>query len=152
MEREKIIKALECCISGYCIDQKCPLFNWDDEDDISKCTSKLSKNALALIKELTEENKKLTSIGISKDIIIEGINDVIVKLNEENERVKSEVSVKKKLLDKCVDLEDRVRDDTVKKMQERLNSVRGYDDEFEYNSWWGERINQIAKEMLEERE
>ena len=125
---------------------------------VDYCADDLAE-ALEENKRLTEENKKLTSIGISKDIIIEGINDVIVKLNEGNERLNTSCT---ELTQCCTKLEtlykieckrvDIVKADTVKKMQERLNSVRGYDDEFEYNSWWGERINQIAKEMLEERE
>ncbi len=40
--------------------------------------------------------------------------------------------------------------DGVRKMQERLNAERGYDYEWHYNSWWGETIDQVAKELLEE--
>ena len=52
MEREQIIKALECCISGDdCT--ICPLFNEQS------CPCVLNENALSLIKELTEENEIL---------------------------------------------------------------------------------------------
>ena len=59
--KEQVIKALEHCVSGYCYrDGGCPLANDDDyDDDISKCTSILSKNALSLIKELIAENESL---------------------------------------------------------------------------------------------
>ena len=61
MEREQIIKALECCTSGYCyVGAGCPLAEDDNyDDDIAKCTSELAQNALALIKELTKENERL---------------------------------------------------------------------------------------------
>jgi glucose-6-phosphate-specific signal transduction histidine kinase len=68
----------------------------------------------------------------------------IKRLTEENERLKAEVSVKKKLLDKCVDLEDRVKADTVREFAERLKAI-----------CWGEiispsTIDRIAKEILED--
>lgn len=61
MEKKQIIKALECCTSGYCyVGAGCPLAEDDNyDDDIAKCTSELAQNALALIKELTKENERL---------------------------------------------------------------------------------------------
>ena len=57
LNREQIIKALECCIKvgGYrdaqiCND--CPLHE-------ERCALLLPQNALSLIKELTEENERL---------------------------------------------------------------------------------------------
>ena len=44
---------------------------------------------------------------------------LITELTEENARLRAEVSVKKKLLDKCVSIEDKVRADTVRKMKDR---------------------------------
>lgn len=54
MQRTEVIKALECCttfIGCY----ECPY------NDIGnhKCKSRLFRNSLALIKELTEENERL---------------------------------------------------------------------------------------------
>ena len=51
MEREQIIKALECCIKTQC-DNCCNLGNWHEQWN---CMTDLMKKALALIKELTEE-------------------------------------------------------------------------------------------------
>lgn len=59
---DEVIKALECCVSGYCIDGKCPLFDWDDEDDISKCTETLATIALALINRQKAELEDLREI------------------------------------------------------------------------------------------
>ena len=66
MEREQIIKALECCVSGDCfLDEGCPFEELGDYDyDMSKCTSELAKNALSLIKELTEEKNKAYVQGV----------------------------------------------------------------------------------------
>lgn len=113
MEKETVIKALECCDGTLAGCEECPNYN-------NRYRCKIKQDSLALINELTKENERHKSISINKDITIEAINEVIKQLNEENERLKSEVSVKKKLLDKCVDLEDRVKDDTVKRFAEKL--------------------------------
>ena len=63
--------------------------------------------------ELREENEKLKSIGISKDIVIESIA-------KENERLRAEVSVKKKLLKRCSDLVEEIQANTVREFAERL--------------------------------
>lgn len=51
LNREDIIKALECCANNACT--QCHYHKQEDE-----CVDLLASNALALIKELTEENKK----------------------------------------------------------------------------------------------
>lgn len=148
MEKEQIIKALECCTRGRksnedipcleCPYNECNIVGGTSERQTSgTCQGWLMKDAIALINELTEENEKIKSIDISKDIVIES-------LAEENERLKAEVSVKKKLLDKCVDLEDRVRADTVREFANRLKAV-----------CWScimtpRTIDRIAEEILEE--
>lgn len=53
MTNEQIIKALECCASGYCFRDGCPLCEHVGDGDISGCTSELAKNALSLINEIT---------------------------------------------------------------------------------------------------
>lgn len=56
---DEVIKALECCVCGCCIAKGCPLFDENDDDDIGKCTSELSKNALALINRQKAEIERL---------------------------------------------------------------------------------------------
>ena len=48
MDREKVIKGLECCSipQGRC--RKCP---YETEGFVAECTSELAKDALALLKE-----------------------------------------------------------------------------------------------------
>lgn len=52
MEREQIIKTLECCSKGTC--RACPL-----KEDYSPCLNTMAYSALSLIKELTDENERL---------------------------------------------------------------------------------------------
>ena len=55
LNREQVVKALECCgnYAGYCNDF-CPLRH-DDE-----CTNHLAQAALSLIREQAEENERLS--------------------------------------------------------------------------------------------
>jgi hypothetical protein len=56
LNREQIMKGLECCSDdNSCYNAGCPY----KSDSLNACTSKLSRNALALINELTEENERL---------------------------------------------------------------------------------------------
>ena len=65
LNAEKIKKALECCSSSdgvYACESGCPY--WGGDYDACPCTEEpnfIIKNALSLIKELTEENERLRS-------------------------------------------------------------------------------------------
>ena len=59
MEKEQIIKALECCASEENIYTACPIDEKIKDD--CECGKFMARNALALIKELTEENKRIWS-------------------------------------------------------------------------------------------
>ena len=71
MDREKVIKGLECCcehIKGMNCDN-CP---YDEEQtEINQCTSALAYDALELLKEQEAEIEKLTRYinGFSRDAI-----------------------------------------------------------------------------------
>jgi hypothetical protein len=53
MEKEMIIKALECCANNdECVGEACPYY-------ATGCEKQMPKDALSLIKELTEENERL---------------------------------------------------------------------------------------------
>lgn len=127
MNREQIVTALECCVkvggktanAHYCND--CPL-------DGERCALKLPKNALALIRELTEEKER------------------VEKLSEDLGR---DVDVKLKYILELEDKLETTKADTVQKMQERLKSQS-----FAHKNFgelvYVEDIDQIAKELLEE--
>ena len=69
MEREQIIKALECCKTPLASDcEKCSYTGKRLEDGVYEgCVNCLVGDALSLIKELTEENERLRGIGLPDD-------------------------------------------------------------------------------------
>ena len=117
MEREQIIKALECCSDGRC--KNCPNFK------ITPCQIPLMRDALALIKELTEEN--------------EGLEASIKILVANNATLETELA-------ETYDLLEDAKADTVLKMQERLHEHFVHDCGFNYV--YLHTIDQIAKEMI----
>ena len=99
LNREQIIKAMECCYHNHlsCID--CP---YQDTDKYIEC-SDLTLSALALIKELTEElNHKETAYNELYELTTEEIKDLYAerdRLTEENERLIAELAKACKALD-----------------------------------------------------
>lgn len=89
MEKDLIIKALECCFSdGSC--DGCPYTERVD------CRRELERNALSLIKELTEENERLRGCVMSEEQV----------RNIANETIQQGIFI--------------IKADTVRKMQERF--------------------------------
>lgn len=140
MEREQIIKVLESIVGEeevFC--EVCPY-------KAAYCNRLVLCDTLALIKELTEENERLESISINKDITIEAINEVIKQLNEDNERLKNICNSYALQYGTARDKEvflRKEREYTVRKFAERLKAI-----------CWGEiispsTIDRIAKEILE---
>ena len=154
-KREEIIKALECHASGKLVEcEQCPLdkahlFN-------ATCVQTMCENALALIKELTEEIKDLEA---DYDRVYE----------------QAEADIHGNIADggtSCHWCMDKTKADTVRKMQERLkqyenayvttpcnfckHSLKGNrnercDDDLQclgFNKWESV-IDQVAKELLE---
>lgn len=56
MERDEIIKGLECWGSGKPCEEKCVVL---DHEGSGNCLKLTTRSAIALIKELTEENERL---------------------------------------------------------------------------------------------
>ena len=57
LNREQIIKALECCSNNdECVGEACPYY-------ATGCENNMPKDAISLIKELTEENERLRAEG-----------------------------------------------------------------------------------------
>ena len=165
MEREQIIKALECCGGEHPCGEEC--FGHDIKG-ISECTRILAQNALALInsqeqriKELTEENEVRKGLNTM-------LNNGLRRLGEENERLRgillqftdivhkwgnkngydtSEISLVP-ILNEATAIKSQIEADTVRKMQERLH-VQFHDRVAYTRSYVHDTIDQIAKEMLE---
>lgn len=76
MEREQIIKALECCAdANSCYDGKCPY----KHHILTVCTTSLSRDALSLIKELTAKTE-------AQDITISELRQKLEKAQHDADR------------------------------------------------------------------
>ena len=100
MERNEVIKALECCITPRdCECDNCPL----DKYGSLNCKWLLMSHSLALIKELTEElTHKETAYNELYELTTEEIKDLYAerdRLTEENERLIAELAKACKALD-----------------------------------------------------
>lgn len=153
LNREQIIKALECCETGRAVScEKCPMLNIETSDDVV-CSEMLARYALSLIKELTEENEawqqRLISQEEKADKAYHDLACEVEDLRAENERLR----------DTAYRLEcevHRERANTVRKMQERLfeeflliarcqlNNEPNITSQDAYAA-----IRRVAKEMLE---
>lgn len=85
MEREQIIKGLECCKVG----DDCWACPYDNVGVYSQCVPKLLEDALALIKELAEESKKWEEAYECADSACRELSSQCERLTEENERLTS---------------------------------------------------------------
>jgi 7-keto-8-aminopelargonate synthetase-like enzyme len=147
LNAEAVKKALECCTLGDCY--PCPYGNIG-----TGCRDKMSEDALALItsqeqriKELTEENERLTKRILIADEDIKRLRNkvtaTIILTDKDAERIKTECLEKIELDVKAI------KADTVQEFAERLKALLKTD----YINGTREHalsvIDQIAKEMLE---
>lgn len=86
--REQIVKALECCIVQHTECRKCPLLYTACES--GACYKQAKVDALALIKELTEENSNLDDTIACLKIELETIKSDTVRKMQEKIRARSE--------------------------------------------------------------
>ena len=129
LNREEIIKMLECWTSEYGC-KGCPFIE-QGCFDCGHIPLEISRSILALIKELTEENKYLES---------------------EYDRVyeQAEADIHANMADggtSCHWCADKTKADTVKMMQERLKNYLKEEYDGFIGTYW---IDQVAEEMLEE--
>lgn len=124
LDGEQVIKALECCTgldgTDYC--DNCPYFSEKSHD----CTQMLSE-ALALIKELTDEYETLhgTYTELTRKVEeLTGENEKLTaeveRLTEQNNKLRAEVSIKRMFLDVAVGGIKRERIYTVREMHSIL--------------------------------
>ena len=141
MERDKIIKALECCsVSSelrVCTTD-CPYFSIPLED-IDNCNDVLARDALSLIKELIDENEYLKQQNEIYAVLNKKLEDAC-----ESYAWQYGTAVSKELFLK------RERADTVRKIQERFKGgLYAYGDEIAVDDA-GYLIDRIVEEILEE--
>ena len=168
LNREQIIKALECCITGH-HENCCNLGKWHEEWN---CMTDIMKQSLALINELTAENKLLNvELGNANSEILRLIAEK-KELTEENERLRAErdtldiynkdykfknkelTAFNRRWAKECAELQDecdQIKADTVQKMQDAVAVHFGtYTDKDTVKVLDVVRLlGKIAKEMLE---
>ena len=122
MDREQIVKALEYCASGGSCN-KCP---YDDNPRLSfeGCLLRKMTDALALIKELTEDNEWSAKRIIDADKEIARLRASSIDYRN------------------IPDIKADVKADTVRKMRESIKALFAPDDEVQ-----GE-IDRIAEELI----
>ena len=172
MENNDIKKALECCANRQMSCNNCPYVHEDTADDGS-CAEKMEADALALInsqeqriKELTEENeawqKSLITQKENADKAYYELACEVENLRTENARyeaenhaefnkwMKLEEATKRHHSELFEEAKIAVKEDTVRKMQERLSEAFKH-----YPQRCGkcckEKVDQIAKEMVEDK-
>lgn len=143
MKPEDVMRALECCKSPKLT--KCDQCPRKDEDAL--CMYRLCNDALALLRE------KDATLEMCAEVIKRQDKELAQK-DAEIERLRAEVSVKKKLLDRCVDLEDRTRADNVSEIKTRfaMNYGTYTDKDMTPITEVFMLLDQIAKEMVEVNE
>lgn len=148
LNSEQILKALECCTgldgTNYC--DNCPYFSEKSHD----CTQMLS-DALALIKELTDEYETLHGTYTE-------LTRKVEELTVENNKLRAEVSIKRMFLDVAVGGIKRERIYTVREIiatiKEKAENCGLYvvdrnepiDTIYQISKT---QLDQIAQEMLE---
>ena len=134
----EVIKALECCYDNNlsCID--CP---FQDPNKYFEC-SNLTNYAVALVKELTEENKRLKK---SEKV-----------MEYDTPWGKTTISTLLHLESKTAEVYNKIKADTVRKMQERLTTAISAivnvstGEKLVAFIWCLELVDHIAKEMIKE--
>jgi hypothetical protein len=121
INREDVIKALECCAKGDC--DNCPCSFGD-------CYYNLAGYALALIRDLTEENERLKAAVAQEYTCVFGSTHKV-----------TECPITEQI--------DKAKADTVRKFAERLEeSINGFGDGLRYILYG--HISKVAREMMEE--
>ena len=141
LNAKDIIQAMECCYTDDNNCLNCPYMN-----DYDSCVG-LSKNALALIEQLTEENNRLRGERDAYAILKGEIATRNCELQHENEELGKY----------CIELEGEVKQcvatkaDILRDMQDRLAQYIGTytDKSFVYVSAMFKLIDRIANEILE---
>ena len=140
LNRDQIVKALECCLKtktfGDCEALKCPAVSkqgchfylrTEEDHEHATCNEQI-KTALALIKELTEENERLR---VDNDLL-KMPRATIFEIADAFERGRR-----------------KGKSDTVRKMKERLKERRVSYGNITFNVVPIDDIDQIANELLE---
>ena len=150
MDREQIIKALECCHSHqYKNCPECPY----NKDTKKACFMLLMEHSLALINQLAQANEQLSESYDQLEKTKDELLSERSRLTEENERLREHIKEGIDLAKQIPEMLSEVLRSTVRKTQERLHARFKSNANLVYSNYNIHRyIDQIAKEMLEGEE
>lgn len=148
LNRERIKRGLECCKGSYdCF--TCDIY----KRGCAGFREGLARDALALIKELTEEYDSMAKS-------VNEASDLIRKLKRDKEMLELQIEVKERICDSYMLQYGTVADKEVWLKKERANTVRKYREQL-YRAFahfdskdksnkkaFLEAVDQIAKEMV----
>ena len=140
LNREQIIKALECCLEGEC--DGCTY------NEQTSCKEYLLNDAISLIKELTEENEKLRADIAKEFTCVFGQPHKVTDCPIDDEIAKAKADTVRKMAEKFSSLLEK---------EYKENTPEGADHYFKNGAlmMWSiaDRVfDQIAKELLEENQ
>ena len=144
IKRDSIKKALECCSSEGHICGKCSYSNV--RIGIS-CRDKLSRDALSLINELTQENERLRGEKDVRDILVKDLTRRNKELQSANEDLGKHCIELQNELYQCVEIKAKALDD----FKVRLTIATGTYTNKDYinvNAWF-KLVDKIITEMKE---
>ena len=134
MEKDLIIKALECCLDGTDCTM-CPLV------DEKSCPCVLNENALSLINELSEENESLGAEKEHLELVVEGklkrtsaLEKQVLSLTEENKSLKQ-----------CIEHEHRSFMETFGELDDKCKSL--YEENERLEKKLAESYNALDEQM-----
>ena len=154
---EQIIKALECCNRGTTEDcAKCPRFDGDRTLSTEDCMEKLMRDALSLIKELTDENEKLKMFNKLHEQDVEDMHKMLEKKVEEvyPEFMRDYQLMRDELDGAYEELKEsrednQAKDETITNLLKTIEGVKGV--KSEYETFIGELKPKIDTIRAEER-
>lgn len=157
LNREQIIKALECCASEQCICEQCPIDEKIKDD--CECGKVAARNALALINELTEANESLYAETKSQFDKISILTKMNKRLRGDYRKLNSVTLLYESFIEEltmeALTSNEKLIADTIRKMQTALTTFFANDDHLKYNEvdadYINEQINKIINEFLEEK-
>ena len=141
LDREQIIKALECCASPEYLCEECPIDQNKKDDCI--CGQFLAKNALAIIKELTEENERLRAERDVLDSLVKDLRGRNKGLQSANESLAKDLGILEDELNECV----QIKADTVREMHSEIE--RRCIEGGIYPAFVAKVVEDVEREMLE---
>ena len=147
MEREQIIKALECCyMQELEHNENCPECPYTDL--YPNCSEYLGKDALSLINELTKDNERLRAERDTRDIAIKDLYSRNKELQSANEDLGNHCLDLENELQECVDIKTKALNEFTLRLAKAVGTYTK--ESYVYVHAWFTLVNKIIEDMIGE--